>query len=395
MNLSSLLLKTSELLTIKGNAPINRSKIFRDVKRIVVKIGSSSITAPNFDIDIGKVNDLVDELATVRNSGVEVILVTSGAISAGMGRLNMKTRYKDMPTLQASAAVGQNILMHAYESRFQVHNLPIAQILLTQDDFSDRKRYTNASNTILRLLRFGVVPIVNENDTISVDEIKIGDNDTLSAMVTNLAEAALLLILSDTDGFYKADPHTNPDAEFIKVVSEITDELKKSAGNAGTVSGTGGMVTKINAAEIVTGSGEYMVLANSSEENVVQRVLQGENLGTLFLPQRERMSSRRRWIAYSLPSTGALKVDKGAKHALLHNGSSLLASGLIDVIGDFEFGDAVKCIDESGEEFARGLTNYNADETRKIIGKQTSEIEDILGYHYYDEVIHRDNLVVF
>lgn len=374
---------------------IDRSEIFRSVKRLVVKVGSSSITSPNFDIALGKVSSLVDELAVVKNSGIDLILVSSGAISAGMGRLKMKTRQKDIPTLQAAAAVGQNILMHAYESRFRKHHLPIAQILLTQDDFSDRKRYTNASNTIQRLLKFGVVPIVNENDTISVDEIKIGDNDTLSAMVTNLAEADLLLILSDMDGFYTADPRINPSAGLIDTVSEITDELKRSAGDAGTAFGTGGMVTKINAAEIVTGSGEYMVLANGSEKNVIQRVLQGERLGTIFLPQGKRMSGRRRWIAYSLPSSGVLKVDKGARQALVHNGRSLLASGLIEVVGDFEFGDAVQCVDESGEEFARGLMNYGSDEAKMIIGKQTSEIEKILGYRYYDEVIHRDNLVVF
>jgi len=382
-------------LSTNGSPQKNWAEIFSSVKRIVVKVGSSSITSSNFDIAIDKVNCLVDDLAEVKKSGIEVILVTSGAISAGMGRLKMKTREKDIPTLQAAAAVGQNVLMRAYESRFREHNLTIAQLLLTQDDFSDRKRYTNASNTILKLLKFGVVPIVNENDTISVDEIKIGDNDTLSALVTNLAEAQLLLILSDMDGFYTEDPRINPDAELIKFIPEINDELRKSAGSSGTVSGTGGMVTKINAAEIVTGSGEYMVLANCSEKNVIQRILNGEPLGSLFCPQRKRMSSRRRWIAYSLPSSGALKVDNGAKNALVYKGCSLLASGLISVFGDFEFGDAVKCIDESGNEFARGLTNYSAQEAKKIIGKQTSEIEDVLGYHYYDEIIHRDNLVVF
>ncbi|MCZ6677207.1 MAG: glutamate 5-kinase [Candidatus Poribacteria bacterium] len=371
---------------------IDRCQLLAGVRRIVVKVGSTTISR-NFDLNTGCLDGLVEDLVTVRRKGREVILVTSGAIAAGTGRLELPRRPQTLPGLQAAAAVGQSRLMHAYESRFQRYNLITGMMLLTQDDFNSRERYTHMSDTLRALLGMRVVPIINENDTIAVEEIKVGDNDTLAAYVTNLAEADLLVILSDQDGFYTADPRKQPQAKLISIVPNITEELHRAAGSAGSADGIGGMITKLRAAEIVTGSGEMMVLANGSVPQVVNRILSGENLGTLFLPQ-ERMSGRKRWIAYSRPPKGLLFVDNGARDAVMLRGTSLLPSGVQRVKGDFAYGDTVSCLDENEREFARGLVNYDIRELIQIMGKQTGEIRTILGYHYYDEIIHRDNLVV-
>jgi glutamate 5-kinase len=392
----------------------------------VVKVGSSTVSR-HFDLRPECIDRLVDDLATVKQGGTEVILVTSGAIAAGTGELGLSQRPQTIPGLQAAAAVGQSRLMHAYENRFQRYNQVAGMLLLTREDFNDRKRYIHISDTLRTLLQFGAVPIINENDTVAVEEIQVGDNDTLAAYVTNLAEADLpiinendtvaveeiqvgdndtlaayvtnlaeadlLVILSDQDGFYTADPRKVPGAELITVISSITEETQRAAGESNTADGTGGMVTKLQAAEIVTGSGEMMVLANGAVPQVVNRILAGEELGTLFLPQ-ERMSARKRWIVYSRPPRGTLVVDNGAHDALVHRGKSLLPSGLRSVEGRFEHGDTVSCLDENRREFARGLVNYNAQEAKAVMGKRTGEIKKILGYHYYDEVIHRDNLVL-
>ncbi|MCH8293178.1 glutamate 5-kinase [Candidatus Poribacteria bacterium] len=371
---------------------VDRRQLLSRVKRIVVKVGSSTISE-NFAIDYKYLNSLVDDLAAVKKTGKEVILVTSGAIAVGIGHLGLRRRPETLPGLQAAAAIGQSRLMHAYETRFQRYNQLAAMLLLTQEDFNSRQRYIHISDTLRTLLQFGVIPIINENDTVAVEEIKVGDNDTLAAHVTNLADADILIILSDRDGFYTADPRKHPNAELIDIVSSITEEVKHAAGSAGTVDGTGGMITKLRAAEIVTGSGEMMVLANGSTPSVVNRILSGEKIGTLFLPQA-RMSGRKRWIAYSRPPQGLLFVDNGARDALVHGGKSLLPSGLCRVDGDFEYGDTVSCLDANEHEFARGLVNYNTQEISQIMGKRTGEIEKILGHHYYDEVIHRDNLVL-
>jgi glutamate 5-kinase len=278
--------------------------------------------------------------------------------------------------------------MHTYEKSFGKYGQLVAQVLLTQEDINDRKRYTNANNTLSTLLQCGVMPIINENDTVAVDEIKVGENDTLSALVTNLIKADLLLILSDVDGFYDGSD------QLIGVISSITPELREMAGGEGSAVSVGGMTTKLHAAEIVTGAGEVMVIANGKRPGVITRVLEGCDEGTVFLPRNDKMSGRKRWIAYSLPCRGTIKVDAGARLALTKRGKSLLPSGIIGVSGDFEFGDAVSCVDENDGEFARGLTNYSAAEVEAIKGKQTDQIEPLLGYMYYDEVIHRDNLVI-
>ena len=371
---------------------IDPRQLLARTRRVVVKVGSTTVST-NFDLDSDRIDALVQDLASVKQKGKEVILVTSGAIAAGTGRLGLTQRPQTLPGLQAAAAVGQTRLMHAYEHRFSQYNQITGTMLLTQDDFNFRERYTHMSNTLGALLRLSVLPIINENDTVAVEEIKVGDNDTLAAYVTNLAEADLLIILSDQDGFYTADPRQDPSAKLISVVYDITDELKRAAGTTGSESGTGGMTTKLGAADIVTGSGEMMVLANGTEPQVVNRILAGEKIGTLFLP-RERMSGRKRWIAYSRPPKGRLFVDDGARRALVHQGRSLLPSGIQRIEGSFRRGDTVSCRDEDGVELARGLVNFNTHELKRIMGKQTREIENILGYYDYSEVIHRDNLVV-
>ena len=363
-----------------------------DVQRIVVKVGSSTISE-GAHLNEAALDGLVHDLALVKQEGVEVILVTSGAIAAGWPQLGLKQRPHTLPHLQAAAAVGQIQLMAAYKDRFSNYGQRAASMLLTRDDFSNRERYTRMNDTMRALLNFDVIPIINENDTVAVDEIKVGDNDTLSAYVTNLAQAQLLIILSDQAGFYTADPRHNPNSELIHTVTTISDEIWQAAGTAGTTDGTGGMVTKLRAAEIVTSSGEMMVMAHGREPLVVTRLLKGELLGTLFLPQ-SRISGRKRWIAYSRPPKGRLIVDNGARDALVQGGKSLLPAGIRRVEGSFDYSDTVSCLTENGAEFARGLVNYNAVDTAKLAGKHTKDIENILGYRDYDEIIHRDNLVL-
>lgn len=363
-----------------------------EVKRIVVKVGSTTIS-DDYKINEAALDGLVHDLATVKQNGVEVILVTSGAIAAGLPHLGVNSHQQTLPILQAAAAVGQIRLMSAYEERFRFYGQCPAQLLLTQDDFSDRKRYTRMNDALHALLQLGAIPIINENDSVAVDEIKVGDNDTLSAYVTNLAQADLLILLSDQQGLFTADPRHNPDVELIHTVDVITDEVWQAAGEAGTTSGTGGMITKLRAAEIVTSSGEMMVIADGREPLVVTRLLKGELIGTLFLPNA-RISGRKRWIAYSRPPKGFVVVDNGARDALMQGGKSLLPAGIQQVEGHFNFSDTVSCLTENGVEFARGLINYNSTDTIKLAGKQTKDIEKILGYHDYDEIIHRDNLVL-
>ncbi len=385
----------SELLQTKKSVQIPQIIQKRDdlsqVKRIVVKVGSSTIS-DNLRINETALDGLVHDLATVRHNGYEVILVTSGAIAAGWPHLGLLTRPQTLPALQASAAVGQIRLMAAYEERFRHYGQCPALMLLTQDDFSNRTRYTRMNDTLHTLLQLGAIPIINENDSVSVEEIKVGDNDTLSAYVTNLAQADLLIILSDQHGFFTEDPRLNPNSELIYTVDDVTEDMWQAAGQAGT-KGTGGMLTKLHAAEIVTSSGEMVAIAYGREPLVITRILKGELLGTLFLPN-SRISGRKRWIAYSRPPQGTLVVDNGAHLALLQGGKSLLPAGVKGVEGHFNYSDTVSCVTENRIEFARGLTNYNSTDASKLAGKQTQDIGNILGSHDYDEIIHRDNLVL-
>ena len=385
-------MNSSSLTAQKRCNPTDQRADLLGVQRIVVKVGSSTISE-GAHLNEAALDGLVHDLALVKQAGVEVILVTSGAIAAGWPQLGLKQRPNTLPHLQAAAAVGQIQLMAAYKDRFSNYGQRAASLLLTRDDFSNRERYTRMNDTMRALLHFGAIPIINENDTVAVDEIKVGDNDTLSAYVTNLAQAELLVILSDQAGFYTADPRHNPNSELIHTVTTISDEIWQAAGTAGTTSGTGGMVTKLRAAEIVTSSGEMMVMAHGREPLVVTRLLKGELLGTLFLPQ-SRIPGRKRWIAYSRPPKGRLIVDNGARDALVQGGKSLLPAGIRRVEGNFDYSDTVSCLTENGVEFARGLVNYNAVDTTKLAGKHTKDIENILGYRDYDEIIHRDNLVL-
>ena len=390
--MQSRLMNSSSPIAQKRCNPTEQRACLSNIQRIVVKVGSSTISE-GAHLNEAALDGLVHDLALVKQEGVEVILVTSGAIAAGWPQLGLKQRPNTLPHLQAAAAVGQIRLMAAYKDRFSNYGQRAASMLLTRDDFSNRERYTRMNDTMRALLHFGAIPIINENDTVAVDEIKVGDNDTLSAYVTNLAQAQLLIILSDQAGFYTADPRHNPNSELIHTVTAISDEIWQAAGTAGTASGTGGMITKLRAAEIVTNSGEMMVMAHGREPLVVTRLLKGELLGTLFLPQ-SRISGRKRWIAYSRPPKGKLIVDNGARDALVQGGKSLLPAGIRRVEGNFDYSDTVSCLTENGVEFARGLVNYNAADTTKLAGKHTKDIENILGYRDYDEIIHRDNLVL-
>jgi len=364
------------------------------VKRVVVKIGSRVLTAPDGGLDSSVIADIAGQVSALRKSGYEVVIVTSGAIAAGCGALGLQSRPRTIPEKQAAAAVGQTRLMRAYEDAFASRSLTCAQLLLTRADLADRTRFLNARATIETLLECDVVPVINENDTVAVDEIKFGDNDNLSALVTNLADAQLLVILTDIDGFYDSDPRTNPDARLVPVVRTITREVERAAGGTGSMVGTGGMATKIAAAKKAGKSGAVTLIVNGRSERILLRSLSGESVGTLVLPARKSLTSRKHWIAYTLRPKGRLLVDEGASQVLAQHGRSLLPSGIVRVEGVFERGDSVRVCGPDGSEFARGIVAYSSGEIERILGRRSGEIEQILGYRYGDEIIHRDNLVV-
>ena len=359
--------------------------------RVVIKVGTSTLTHPNGKLNLFQLERLVKGIAELKNKKREVILVSSGAIGAGMGRLGLAERPKTMPEKQALAAIGQGILMHMYENLFSLEGETVAQILLTKDDVAHRERYLNARNTLSTLLKMGAIPIINENDTVVVEEIKIGENDTLSALVAGLIDADLLILLSDIDGLYTDDPRKNPDAKLIPIVEQITPEIGRLAKDAGSIMGSGGMTTKINAARISINYGIPMIVANGSTENVLRDVSTGKNPGTIFLPLKHKIRTRKGWIAYGSKTHGTLWLDEGAARALAEKGKSLLPSGIVRVEGNFQRGHVVSIIGEE-KMIARGIVNYSAEELQKIKGRQCKEIADILGYKDEDEAIHRDNL---
>ncbi len=374
---------------------MERSDLSR-CQRIVVKVGTSTLTHPTNQLNLMRMEVLVREMADLHNQGRELLLVSSGAIGLGVARLGLKEPPHTLPMKQAMAAVGQGTLVHMYEKFFLEYSKIVAQVLLTKDDFNERLRYLNSRNTLLTLLGLGVIPIINENDTVVVDEIKFGDNDTLSALVAGAVDADLLIILSDIDGLYDDDPRRNPKANRIYEVYEITEDMEKRSHRRGTKLASGGMYTKLLAAKIVMAAGIPMVVAHGAEKNVLRRIVAGEpSLGTLFVPKESRMQARKRWIAFGSACQGRIWVDEGAKEAIIHRGKSLLPSGISKVEGDFERGNVVSIVDKEGHEFARGISNYSAQEIRLIAGKKTSQIERILGHKDYDEVIHRNNLTVY
>ena len=371
-----------------------RTEILKKVKRLVVKIGSRVLTADDHELDRAVIDGIAEQVASLRSRGYEVVIVTSGAIAAGRGALGIQERPRTIPEKQAAAAVGQTRLMRAYEDAFAPRGFTCAQLLLTRIDLSDRTRFLNARATIETLLALGAVPVINENDTVAVDEIKFGDNDNLSALVTNLCDAQLLVILTDIDGFYDADPRDNPAARLVPLVRAITKETEKAAGGAGSSVGTGGMATKLAAAKKAGKSGAATMIVNGKRSGTLVRVVGGDEIGTLFLPAKKSLTSRKHWIAYTLRPKGRIVVDAGAVAVLHQHGRSLLPSGIVQVEGEFDRGESVRVCTPDGSEFARGLTDYAAVEIARLVGHKSGEIEAILGYKYGDEVIHRDNLVI-
>jgi glutamate 5-kinase len=371
-----------------------RLKIVEAARRLVVKVGSSVLSSGQSRLDPCRIHHLSLELSSLRESGREVILVSSGAILAGLGQLKWKERPKEIPLKQAAAAIGQGRLMWAYQEAFQFQGQMVAQVLLTQEDVRDRSRYLNARNTLLTLLSLEVIPVINENDTVAVEEIKFGDNDQLSALVANLVDADLLIILTDTEGLYTADPRKDRRARLVPVVREITANLTLGAEDSGSAVSVGGMSSKLLAAKVATASAIPTIVANGKTEGVLGQIMEGKVVGTLFLPESDRMASRKRWLAFASHSQGKISVDKGAKSALIRRGKSLLPSGVMEARGDFRAGDVVSLLDERNLEFAKGLVNYGVDEVNRIKGCRSSQIEKILGYKHSDEIIHRDNLVV-
>lgn len=364
------------------------------MKRVVIKIGSNILAHDEEGLDIKRITSISREISDVQDKGYDVVLVSSGAIAAGMRKLGLKTKPKDIKQKQAAAAIGQSALMWAYERSFAKCGKKVAQVLLTQDDFADRKRYINSKNTLLTLLSYRVLPIVNENDTVSTDEIKFGDNDHLASLVASLIEAERLIILSDVDGLYSTDPKSDDQAVLIECVDAITPEIEERAGGAGSVVGTGGMYSKVLAAKRAVNHGIIVNIISGKKEGVLTDLMEGRRIGTLFKPGAEKLSSRKGWIAYGSRARGSLILDDGAVKALLERGKSLLPTGIVAIEGEFDIGDAVYCSDLRGKKIAKGLTNYSSSEIGKIRGKKTSQIEEILGYKYSDEAVHRDNLVI-
>ena len=361
----------------------------------MVKVGSSTITHANGKCDFARIDRLARELADWQNQGKEMILVSSGAVAVGVDRLGLPEKPKTIPGKQAAAAVGQGILMHTYEKIFAEYGQLVAQVLLTRMETIDRHRYTNARNTFMELLRQRVIPIVNENDVVALDELKIGDNDNMSALVASIVDADLVIILSDVDGLYTANPQTHPEAKLVSRVDEITPEIEASAGGAGSSVGTGGMFTKIQAAKNATTSGINLVIASGSQKDAISRILEGEEVGTLFVSRENRLQFRKRWLAFGARIMGRITVDEGCEKAIKKaGGCSILPVGIVDVDGDFEAGNTVSVITKAGREIARGLCHYSSEELKKITGCQSEEIEERLGHKAFDEVIHRDDLVI-
>ncbi|MEQ9670425.1 glutamate 5-kinase [Coleofasciculus sp. G2-EDA-02] len=364
---------------------------------IVVKVGTSSLTHPETgQLALSTIARLVETLTRLRSSGYGVVLVTSGAVGVGCGRLGLKTRPQTLALKQAVAAVGQGRLMRVYDDLFSSLEQAIAQILLSRQDLVQRSCYVNAYATFRELLQLGVIPVVNENDTVAVEELKFGDNDTLSAMVASLIEANWLFLLTDVDRLYSADPRQVPDAEPITLVSRMEElaELQIQTGNAGSQWGTGGMVTKITAARIATSAGVRTVITQGRHPETIEKILQGEPLGTQFVPQPRTENARKRWIANSLVPAGKLYLDQGAVRAICQGGKSLLAAGITAIEGNFNASDAVQLCDSNGVEMARGLVNYSSLELQKIRGHKSADIPEILGYGGAETVVHRDNLVL-
>jgi glutamate 5-kinase len=371
-----------------------RQEVVALAQTLVVKVGTNVLTGADGTLDPDRLQRLADQVQRIRQTGRKVALVSSGAVGAGMGQLGLDRRPTDLRHLQACAAIGQSFLMRAYDECLARHGTRAAQILLTAGDFDSRSRYLNARNTILTLFEWGILPIINENDTVSVAEIRFGDNDHLAALVTNLLQAPLLILLTVVEGLYAADPRQDPEARLLSTVPAIDGTVLEMAGDSRSSLGTGGMRSKIRAARIVTAAGESVIMANGARAGVLDAILAGEPVGTLFLPQGQPLPAWKRWLGYTARPKGRLVVDAGARQAVQHRGRSLLPIGVVQVQGAFGKGDVIALVDGEGAEFARGLTNYSAVDASRILGLRSEQIAQVLGVVPYDEVVHRDNLVV-
>jgi len=363
-------------------------------RRIVVKVGSAVLTSKD-GLDLSVMENLARDISMLIKSGKEVILVSSGAVAAGKKRLGLQiNRTLELKEKQGAAAVGQSSLMRFYEDIFDRLGYKVAQVLLTHDDLSNRNRYLNVRNTILTLLEWKIIPVINENDTVSVEELRFGDNDTLGALITNLIEADLFVCLTDVDGLYSGNPHDNPQARPVYTVAKVDKKVETMAGYVVGALGSGGMQSKIQAARMVSARGGSSFIGSGRKEGIMQQLFACEPVGTFFLPQVEKMQSRKHWIAYVLRPQGYIVLDQGACKALIKGGKSLLPSGILEIRGTFGVGAPVKCLDENGNAIASGLSNYSASDLNKIKGLNTGQIEETLGFKDSDEAIHRDNLVI-
>ena len=370
-----------------------RKDLIGHVKKALIKIGSAVLTGED-GLDLVIIEHLVGEIAQLKSEGCQIIIVTSGAIASGKHRIGITGQLKSIPQKQAAAAIGQGRLMRVYANAFGKHGIYVAQILLTMSDLTDRKRFLNIRNTLSTLLEWGIILIINENDTVAVEEIKFGDNDHLAAMMANLIETHLVVNLTSTKGLYDCNPSLSKEARLIPLVVEFTEEIEKAATEDTTAVGLGGMKSKVTAARKVTACGIPYIIAPGREEGILKAIFAGEEKGTLFLPAGEHLNSRKYWIAFTVKPLGRLFLDEGAQKAIVEEGKSLLPSGIVGVEGSFSAGDGVSLVDGEGKPLAVGLVNYSAAEIARIKGLKTSEVEQALGYKDYDEVIHRDNMAV-
>jgi glutamate 5-kinase len=371
-----------------------RKTVLDAAHTVVVKVGTNVLADAAGQLDRVRIQSLADQLLRIRSSGRRVVLVSSGAIGAGVGRLGLGKRPADLPHLQACAAVGQTALMQLYQEAFAPAGVHPAQILLTAGDFDHRGRYLNARNTILTLFEYSCLPVINENDTVSVAEIKFGDNDHLAAMVANLLQVPLLVLLTNVDGLYSADPRTDPTAKLVPTVSGLDASVSGMAGDSKSALGSGGMRSKLKAARLAVAAGGAVVIANGSRDRILDDIFSGADVGTLVLPQGDGMSAWKRWLGYTARPRGTLRIDAGARKAVVEQGKSLLPVGVRELEGSFTRGDVVAVVDLAGVEVARGLSNYSAHDAARILGKTTDQIQTQFGKTPYVELVHRDNLVV-
>ncbi|MBQ1920725.1 MAG: glutamate 5-kinase [Selenomonas sp.] len=372
----------------------NARQRLQEAKRIVVKVGTSTLTHETGKLNLNRIDKLIREIADLKNQGKEMILVSSGAIAAGLGKLGLDKKPDSIPEKQAVAAIGQGVLMHIYEKLFAEYGQVMGQVLLTKENSVQHHQYIHSRNSLLAQLAMGAVPVINENDAVAVDEIKIGDNDNLSAMVATLVDADALIILSDIEGLYTANPATHPEAKLISEIPEITPQVESIAGGAGSKLGTGGMMTKIQAAQIAMSAGVTMVIASGSREGVLREVLTGQNIGTVFPARESHLRVRKSWLAFGKRLAGEIVVDAGCAAAMRDKGSSLLPAGVVACAGDFAAGSTVRVLTETQQEIARGIVNFDMSTLSRVMGHKSEEITRLVGENVPEEVIHRDNMVL-